>query len=216
MIGTTALVLRGRDALPLLHRTTTNALAELMAGSACATLFCDFRGRLQHRAVVAVASDGAVWLLRADAPGSELAATVDRMVFRDDVQIEDRSRELPLVLAIAPPGAQGVLEERSRVPFAVATGDGTLLAFDGRAALSEPERIARLLPRHGHEIAEAFNPFEVGLGHEVHLDKGCFTGQETLMRLVTYHGIRRRLVRLEGESEAAALAQLEQLAQQVL
>src|SRR5260221_346608 len=84
------------------------------------------------------------------------------MVFRDDVRIEDRSRELPVVLAIAPPEAQGVLGENARAPIAVATGDGTLLALDGREAMPEAERIARLLPRHGHEIAEAFNPFEVG------------------------------------------------------
>jgi folate-binding protein YgfZ len=177
----------------------------LVAGSACATLVCDFRGRLQHRAVVAVASDGAVWLLRADAPGSELAATVDRMVFRDDVHIEDRSRELPVVLAGAPPEARGVLGENTRAPVAVATGDGTLLALDGRDALPESERIARLLPRHGHEIAEAFNPFEVGLAHEVHLAKGCFTGQEALQRLVTYNGVRRRPVRVRLAAETTSV-----------
>jgi len=73
----TLLRLEGRDALDLLHRISTQALDQLEPGTSHATLFCDFRGRLQHRAVVAVASDGAVWLLRADAPGSELAATVD-------------------------------------------------------------------------------------------------------------------------------------------
>ena len=60
----TALRLTGRDVLPLLHRTTSNALDDLPLLGARATLFCDFRGRLQHRAVVAMASDGAVWLLR--------------------------------------------------------------------------------------------------------------------------------------------------------
>ena len=125
------------------------------------------------------------------------------MVFRDDVRIEDRSRELPVVLAIAPPEAQGVLGENARAPIAVATGDGTLLALDGREAMPEAERIARLLPRHGHEIAEAFNPFEVGLGHEVHLDKGCFTGQEALQRLVTYGGVRRRPVHVRLSAPTA-------------
>jgi hypothetical protein len=32
----------------------------------------------------------------------------------------------------------------------------------------------------------------------VHLAKGCYPGQEALMRLVTYRSVRRRLVRLEG------------------
>src|SRR5207249_2404555 len=113
-------------------------------GSARVTLFCDFRGRLLHRAVVAVSADGAVWLIRNDAPGADLAAAVDRMVFRDDVRIEDRSGEFAVVLANAEPGDAGVLGERDGVPLAVATGDGTLLALDGRAPLPETERIARL------------------------------------------------------------------------
>lgn len=192
MTDSTALRLSGRDVLPLLHRTTSNALAELIPGNARVTLFCDFRGRLQHRALVAVTNDGAVWLLRADAPGAELAAAVDSMVFRDDVRIEDRSGEFSVVLADAEPDARGVLLERDGVPLVAAAGDGTLLALDGREALPDPVRIARLRPQHGHEIAEAFNPFEIGLGHEVHLAKGCFTGQEALQRLITYDSVRRR------------------------
>src|SRR5437762_11969801 len=90
MATTTALRLTGRDTLPLLHRVTTNALEDLQPGEARATLWCDFRGRLQFRAIVAVASDGAVWLLRADAPGAELAAAIDKIVFRDDVRSEER------------------------------------------------------------------------------------------------------------------------------
>jgi folate-binding protein YgfZ len=66
-------------------------------------------------------------------------------------------------------------------------------------ASRERARIMAGLPRHGHEISEAFNPFEVGLGHEVHLSKGCFTGQEALMRLMTYHSVRRRLARVTGD-----------------
>jgi len=190
----TALRLTGRDALALLHRTTSNALSDLGRGEARATLFCDFRGRLLHRAVVALTGDGAVWLLRDDAPGAELAAAVDRTVFRDDVRIEDRSGELPVVLVRALPGESAGLEEADGVPRAVRTGDGTALRVGGGEPLGERARIALLHPRHGHEIAEAFNPFEVGLAHEVHLAKGCFTGQEALQRLITYDSVRRRPV----------------------
>src|SRR5205809_6240655 len=109
----TVLRLEGRDALPLLHRISTQALLDLRPGSARATLFCDFRGRLLHRAVVAVTSDGAVWLLRPDAHGAELAAVVERMVFRDDVVLEDRSGEFAVALAIADPADAGVLGEHA-------------------------------------------------------------------------------------------------------
>ena len=204
-LETTALRLSGRDVLSLLHRTTSNALSDLVAGQARATLFCDFRGRLLHRAVVAVAPDGAVWLLRADAPGAELAAAVDRMIFRDDVHIEDRSAEVAVRLtrhdtAYGSAGTGGASAEFRTtadglaLPVRVGAGDGMALLTSPGDTLPEAVRIAALHPRHGHEITEQFNPFEVGLAHEVHLAKGCFTGQEALQRLITYDSVRRRPV----------------------
>src|SRR5712692_4942056 len=102
--GSSALRLAGRDVLALLHRISTNALLDLAQGEARATLFCDFRGRLLHRAVVYLDRDGAGWLLRDDAPGAPLGAFVDRHVFREDVRIEDRSATLP-VLRLSNQGA---------------------------------------------------------------------------------------------------------------
>jgi len=202
----TALRLTGRDALPLLHRMTTQALADLRPGDARATLWCDFRGRLLHRAVVAVAADGAVWLLRDDAPGASLAEALDRSIFRDDVTVDDRSATLPVALEAGTPGATGVLESNADGPRVVATGDGTRLVVGGGGRpLPERERIERLHPRHGHEIAEAFQPFEVGLAHEVHLAKGCFTGQEALQRLVTYDSVRRRIAHVRFGGPAPGL-----------
>ena len=210
-LETSALRLTGRDVLPLLHRTTSNALADLGRAQARATLFCDYRGRLLHRAVVVVAPDGSVWLLRPDGPGAELAATVDRLVFRDDVRIEDLSG--PVQVRLVPVPADGTAQgpavsfradvTATPIPVHVATGDGTALETGEGATLSERERIVGLHPRHGHEIDEAFNPFEVGLAHEVHLAKGCFTGQEALQRLITYDSVRRRPVHVQLSGEHA-------------
>lgn len=193
MGASTALRLTGRDVLPLLHRVTSHALEDLAVGEARVTLWCDFRGRLLHRAIVVRTGDDAVWLLRADAPGAELAAAVDKSVFRDDVKIEDRSDALPVVLARGESHGSGVRIGADGVPREAWTGDGTRLVIGEPAEpLGEEARIALLHPRHGHEIAEAFNPFEIGLAHEVHLAKGCFTGQEALQRLITYDSVRRR------------------------
>src|SRR5205823_2529065 len=62
----------------------------------------------------------------------------------------------------------------------------------------EAERIRAGRSRHGHEIHADFNPFEVGLAREVHLSKGCYTGQEALQRLITYGSVRRGLVSVSG------------------
>jgi hypothetical protein len=212
MNDTTALRLSGNDALGLLHRISTNALDDLAPGQARATLFCDFRGRLLHRAVVGVVSDRAVWLLRDDAPGGSLAAFIDRAVFRDDVRIEDLSERWQVQRASESHLDVGTLAERDGVPqmVRVASGDALRIVEPGGSPTAdrqviELERVRAGRPAHGHEIAEAFTPFEVGLAHEVHLDKGCFTGQETLMRLVTYRGVRRGLARVSGTGPALAV-----------
>ena len=212
MSPTTALRLTGADALALLHRISTQALADLAPGQARPTLFCDFRGRLLHRAVVAVTSDGAVWLVRDDAPGASLAAFLDRHVFRDDVRIEDRSGTLRVGRA---PDADGItagsISERDRVPVVLHPADGETLVVSADAGAGavpdsdDRDRIRSGRPAHGHEIVEAFTPFEVGLARDVHLDKGCFTGQEVLMRLVTYDSVKRRLVRVAGAGAPPAV-----------
>lgn len=165
----TAIRLTGRDTLDLLHRVTTNALRDLADGETRGTLFLDFRGRLMHRAAVIRIGDE-VWLVRNDAAAAPLLAHLDRQIFREDVKVDDRSDR--------DDGPEPV--QRLRTP------------------VDEPERIATGIPAHGHEITDEFNPFEVNLAHEVHLDKGCYTGQEVLQRLVTYESVRRRLVRVEG------------------
>jgi len=172
-----ALRLDGADALALLHRLSTAFLADLAPGEGRATLFCDFRGRLLHRAWVARDPGGAIWLLRPDAKAAELAAFIDRHVFREQVRIEDATG------AQAAPGLP-----------------------DTERFASELARIRAGHPRHGHEIAEAFTPFEINRAHEVHLQKGCFTGQEALMRLLTYRSVRRRLALVEGAGPPPAPA----------
>jgi folate-binding protein YgfZ len=198
--ATTALRLRGRDALPLLQRISTNALLDLPSGGARATLFCDFRGRLLHRAFIHLSRDRTVWLLRDDAPGAELAAFLDRHVFREDVTIEDQSARLPV--SRNPTLAE--TREEDGEPRQVVHGEDRL-EVGREVAADDRERILAGRPAHGHEIVDSYNPFEVGLGDEVHLDKGCYTGQEALQRLITYHSVRRKLARVEGRGRAPAV-----------
>jgi len=200
----TLLKLEGRDALVLLHRLSTQSLLELAPGEARATLFCDYRGRLHHRAWVAVTGDRAVWLLRDDAPTIPLADFLERFVFREDVRIgvprEDWSvRQVPGNIGLEP----GSVRERDGLPHEIQTRPDWALVLAPPAAPPplpdlEHARILAGLPRHGHEIAESFTPFEVNLGPEVHLRKGCYTGQEALLRLMTYKSVRRRLVRVSA------------------
>jgi hypothetical protein len=207
-----AIRLTGRDVLAVLHNISTQSMLDLAPGEARLALFCDFRGRLLHRTYAARISDDSVWLVREDGGGASLAAALERAVFREDMRIEDRSAGLGVTPefdgapegATATPDAARVIEQDGR-PARIEIPGCPALEISDAASFAPPnaarwnaERIERGWAAHGHEVSEAFTPFDVNLGHGVHLDKGCFTGQETLMRLVTYGSLRRRLVRVRG------------------
>lgn len=210
----TVLRLTGRDVLDLLHRISTQSLNDLAAGQCRATLFCDFRARLLHRAFVARLPDDSVWLLRDDASGGGLAAHLDKHIFREDVRVEDCGERLAVVGRLGAEVVAGSVVVRDGVPSLVGIGPGAALeVVDASAALPSPAefaawelaRIEAGRPRHGHEISEAFHPYEIGLWNDVHLSKGCYTGQEVLQRLITYDSVRRRLVRVGGAGAAPAV-----------
>lgn len=57
-------------------------------------------------------------------------------------------------------------------------------------------RIERGIPLLGREMTDAYNPWEAGLGRTIHMDKGCYIGQEVIARLDTYDKIKQHLVGL--------------------
>ncbi|PIN18199.1 Aminomethyl transferase [Handroanthus impetiginosus] len=67
----------------------------------------------------------------------------------------------------------------------------------------ETLRILRGRPAPGKELADEFNVLEAGLWRAVSLNKGCYKGQETISRLVTYDGIKQSLwgIRLSSAVE---------------
>lgn len=205
-MGTTTTLLRldGRDALDFVNRLGTQAVLDLAPGEARWTLFCEFRGRLLHRALAVRSTDGALWLIRDDAPGEPLAEYLAGHVFREDVRIAAPRSDLTADLVPAAPGeAPGVAAEEDGAPRRIVLDSGLAMAIEpardaARDAIGEADRILRGLARHGHEVAEAFHPFEVNLAADVHLAKGCYPGQEALQRLITYNSVRRRLVLVGG------------------
>ncbi|XP_073022900.1 putative transferase At1g60990, chloroplastic [Primulina eburnea] len=57
----------------------------------------------------------------------------------------------------------------------------------------ETLRILRGRPAPGKELTDEYNVLEAGLWRGVSLNKGCYKGQETISRLVTYDGVKQRL-----------------------
>ena len=74
-----------------------------------------------------------------------------------------------------------------------------LAAAGARPIGSEIWKILRVeqgLPLLGRELTQEYNPWEAGLGRAIHLDKGCYIGQEVIARLDTYDKVKQHLVGL--------------------
>ncbi|MEL6160452.1 MAG: folate-binding protein [Cyanobacteria bacterium J06623_5] len=57
----------------------------------------------------------------------------------------------------------------------------------------EQLRIQQGRPMPAHELTDDDNPLEAGLWHSISFEKGCYIGQETIARLNTYQGVKKRL-----------------------
>lgn len=58
-------------------------------------------------------------------------------------------------------------------------------------------------PVPGRELTSEYNALEAGLWHTISLTKGCYIGQETIARLITYDGVKQQLwaVHMNGYAE---------------
>ncbi|CAH8387295.1 unnamed protein product [Eruca vesicaria subsp. sativa] len=71
----------------------------------------------------------------------------------------------------------------------------------GSVAL-EKLRIIQGRPAPERELSKEYNVLEAGLWNSISLNKGCYKGQETIARLITYDGIKQRLCGLELSAQA--------------
>uniref|UniRef100_A0A7N0UED2 Aminomethyltransferase folate-binding domain-containing protein n=1 Tax=Kalanchoe fedtschenkoi TaxID=63787 RepID=A0A7N0UED2_KALFE len=64
-------------------------------------------------------------------------------------------------------------------------------------------RIYEGRPAPGKELTQEFNVLEAGFWSSISLKKGCYKGQETIARLVTYDGVKQKLwgLRLSAPAE---------------
>lgn len=79
-------------------------------------------------------------------------------------------------------------------------------AAQGDPAQWETLRIRQGRPMPQAELTDDDNPLEAGLWQGISFEKGCYIGQETIARLNTYRGVKKRLwgLSLEGEVTAGA------------
>ena len=186
----------GPDRLAWLHALTSQRFEGLAPGVPTTAFVLDPNGRIEH--VLSGVDDGEVFWAHTE-PGhlDALLEWLGRMVFASRVELADRSASHAVVIAGG--------------PHVVARGDLESVLGERRAGTwaAEALRIAAGQPRVFLDTDEKTIPNEVAvpvadrLGAAVHLEKGCYRGQETVARVHTLGRPPRRLtlLHLDGSEE---------------
>jgi folate-binding protein YgfZ len=183
--------LEGPDRLTWLHSLTTQHLTGLVAGAPTQALILSPQGHVEH--AFRGTDDGTAFTLHTE-PGAAgaLVAFLERMKFMTRVEVIDVTADL----------AVSWRPSRSEDPYELVPRD-RLTAYAEAAGPAagtwafEALRIARGEPRFGVDTDHRTIPNEVGwIGSAVHLDKGCYRGQETVARVHTLGRPPRRLTLL--------------------
>ncbi len=188
--------LEGPDRLTWLHSLTTQHLTDLQPGVGTQALILSPQGHVEH--AFRGTDDGTAFTLHTE-PGraAALVEFLERMKFMMRVEVTDVTDELAVMWRPGRTSDDGDGDPYELVPrdrltaYAEAAGPAAgLWAF-------EALRIARGEPRFGLDTDHRTIPNEVGwIGSAVHLDKGCYRGQETVARVHTLGRPPRRLTLL--------------------
>jgi tRNA-modifying protein YgfZ len=193
----------GTDRLSWLHSLTSQHLERLAPGSTAQALILDPQGRLEHH--LTLTDDGtATWIHVEPHTSSALVDYLNSMRFMLRVEVEDLSGMLGVATlsrsatGVPDVGAEAVMQGPFGIDLIV-TPDamGKLAATFPVAGMwaFEAGRIAAHLPRPGLDTDHKTVPHEVGLIETaVHLNKGCYRGQETVARIHNVGHPPRRLV----------------------
>lgn len=192
----------GGDRLVWLNALTTQQFILLAPGQWTSAYILDPQGHLEH--AFAGFDDGETFWAHTE-PGhlDALLAWLRRMVFASRVEVADRSATHAVVL-------------RASGPAIVARDALEAELGDRRAGTwaSEALRIAAGVPRIFLDTDDKTIPNEVSvprgllLGDAVHLQKGCYRGQETVARVHTLGRPPRRLVLLHLDGSAEHLPEV--------
>jgi tRNA-modifying protein YgfZ len=207
------LTLTGADVLRYLHTVTSQHTADLVLGDTTAALLLSPKGKIEFAFRLAVLDGRVVLACDTEAAGG-LADRLARFVFRYDVQV---GPPVPGGITLLGPQAGFAGVPGDAVAFRTelgldVLGTGDLAAAPAASGLPvagpqvlEMLRIERGVPRWGRELTDDVIAEEAGLlGSHVHLDKGCYPGQETVARVHNLGQVQRRIAGLRFDGAAPA------------
>jgi len=200
------IAISGDDRLKWLHDLTTQHLTDFGAGLWTSAMILDPQGHVEYQ--FNLVDDGAATYLVLDPPFAEpLITYLNKMRFMLKVEVRDASSEFVVLRAPGAPteiGGPFALVPRAELAEMKATFSSTAMEV-GTWAL-DAERVAAGRPRHGFDTDFKSIPNELGVLHSsVHMNKGCYRGQETVAKIYNLGKPPRRLVMLHLDGHAVVM-----------
>ena len=208
----------GADRLSWLHSLSTQALEKFEPGGTAETLILSPNGHVEHHLILT--DDGsALWAHVEPHTAGPLLEFLESMRFMLRVEPADVTNEFAVLSVLGPAVGPGWADEAA-VAATYAFGADLIVSRDrleqAAAGLQERGavlagiwayealRIAAHRPRFGLDTDHRTIPHEVGwIDVAVHLNKGCYRGQETVARVHNLGHPPRRLVflHLDGSED---------------
>lgn len=190
----------GRDRLTWLNAICSQKLDDLVPGAWTTSFILDAQGRIGH--VFGGTDDGeTLWASTEPGHAEALLRWLRRMVFAARVTIDDVSQTHAMIVA---PGRGPVVAPRDDLESLLGEVRAGTWAAD---ALRIEAGVPRVFVDTDDKTIpnELANPEGLALGPAVHLQKGCYPGQETVARVYNLGRPPRRLTLLHLDGSAEAL-----------
>jgi folate-binding protein YgfZ len=204
----------GADRLPWLHLLLTQHVEQLPPGQATEALILSAHGHIEH-ALYLVDDGTTTWMHVEPGTQGELLAYLESMKFFYRVETADASEQYAVVFLPAGsitqvPAGWAVRETAYGrdvfVPREQLAGFAAQAGPPAGVLAYEALRIEAHRPRLGLETDHRTIPHELGwLDSAVHLQKGCYRGQETVARVQNLGRPPRRLVFLHLDGSEVRL-----------
>lgn len=196
----------GEDRLTWLHSLTTQFLENLPVNKWIQALILDPQGHIEHQ--FDLVDDGSItWLTLDPGRAQPLLQHLQKMKFMMRVEVRDVTGEHALLRL------PGVTDDLGGPYSIVPRSD----LEQWRARLNESaiqvgtwaldaQRVAARRPRIGFETDHKSIPNELGLlNKSVHMNKGCYRGQETVAKIANLGAPPRRLVLLHLDGSVVTI-----------
>ena len=192
------LIIRGKDRFSFIDGLSTNKVE-----GDCSTVFTTTTAKIVD--LVDVIDMGEFLAIVGHGPyKNNLIEHISKRILGQQVSIGDASSNNSVYLSTSDLAVKDSVTKRSTWRGWLLVAPNTELIDSNMNENDFSEyRIENMIPHQGYEITSSVHPLACGLGHLVHESKGCYIGQEILVRMRSRGRQGKKLVCLPNPVEGA-------------